>query len=154
MACAVVGRTSSVEGVYVLVLGAIDQWFFTFREVAQQREYIVTLVFGAHDDIDAFHPLGQLLGLNLRITAGHDNIGRRMFAHQLVDLLATLGRCLFGHSAGIDHHKVGMLAAPGSNLLKAKLLQSIGQRRGLGEVQATAKRIIGNLFHRQSERIR
>ena len=35
MTCAVVGRTSSMEGLNVLVLGAIDQRFVTFREVAQ-----------------------------------------------------------------------------------------------------------------------
>ena len=35
MTCAVVGRTSSMEGLNVLVLCAIDQRFVTFREVAQ-----------------------------------------------------------------------------------------------------------------------
>ena len=95
-----------------------------------------------------------MLGLDLRIAAGHDHVGRRMFAHQFVDLLATLGRSLFGHGASVDHYKVGLLTASGTDFLEAQLLQAIGQRRSLGEVQATAKRVIGNLFHRQSERIR
>ena len=88
------------------------------------------------------------------ITARHNDKSCWMFGHQFVDLLAALGSGLLSHGTRIDNNEVGRVSVPGIGLLEANLLQTIRQRRGLGKVQAAPKSIIGDLLHRQSERIR
>ena len=91
-----------MERVDFLIACAHDLRLVALGEVAQIGRDVLALELRADDEVDAAYAIGQLLRLNLRVTAGHDDECVRIFAYQLAYLLAALGGGLFGHGAGIN----------------------------------------------------
>ena len=100
----------------------------------------VELLFGTQNQVHV-GDVGNLVGFELRIAAGHYDKGLRVLPGDATDGLPAFLVGQFGHRAGVDYADVGLFA--GSCLANAVSLEGLPDGGSFGKVEFAAQCVVG-----------
>ena len=142
IAGAVSPRARGREGGDFAPFRMADLSFLLLFQIIEMADNIKLILCAKHE----VHPfdLGDRLGLQLRVTARHDDVGPRMFRDHLLDRLTILAVRHLGHGTGVDDAHIRHLIP--ACLAETMLKQHLANRGRLRKIQFAAKRVESHLF--------